>query len=205
MGFIKNTMNLNCLVVFSFSLFFACASKIPQKVVVRSHEGFASWYGPSFHGKKTASGEIYDMHAFTAAHPTLPFQTLVRVFSNDAFVDVLINDRGPFVKGRILDLSYAAAKQLKVLHKGSAWVRLEVLAPAASPQFQLQFGSFSDEKNALQLKARLMTLGIAPIDVTPIKKAHRVVSNLIMTEPEAMTLKAKFKKLGFDSLLLHPQ
>ena len=91
--------------------------------------GIASWYGPGFHGKATASGEPYDMYAFTAAHKTLPFGTVVRVVDLDTgrSVVVRINDRGPFVPGRIIDLSYAAAEALGILDRGTARVGLVVL------------------------------------------------------------------------------
>jgi rare lipoprotein A len=90
-------------------------------------EGLAVWYGPGFHGKRTASGEIYDMHALTAAHPTLPFGTWVRVTNpkNGRSVVVRINDRGPFGGRYIIDLSYAAAKAIGAL--SATRVRLEVL------------------------------------------------------------------------------
>lgn len=91
--------------------------------------GIASWYGPGFHGKVTASGEPYDMYAFTAAHKTLPFGTVVRVvdLSTGRSVVVRINDRGPFVPGRIIDLSYAAAEALGMVERGTARVGLVVL------------------------------------------------------------------------------
>ena len=92
--------------------------------------GVASWYGPNFNGKKTASGEVFDMYALTAAHRSLPFGTLVRVtrLDNGASVVVRINDRGPFKKDRIIDLSYAAARQIGLLESGTALVRLEVVS-----------------------------------------------------------------------------
>jgi len=88
--------------------------------------GIASWYGPNFHGRRTASGERYDMHHMTAAHKTLPFGTIVEVhdLDNDRRVRVRITDRGPFVRGRILDLSYAAAKKLDMIGPGTAHVEL---------------------------------------------------------------------------------
>jgi rare lipoprotein A len=91
--------------------------------------GIASWYGKEFHKKKTASGERYNMYDLTAAHRTLPFGTRVRVtnLDNNRSVIVRINDRGPFKKGRIIDLSYAAAKKLKMLESGTAKVRVESL------------------------------------------------------------------------------
>lgn len=91
--------------------------------------GIASWYGPDFHGKRTADGEIYNMYAHTAASRTLPFNTLVKVINldNGRSTVVRINDRGPFVKGRIIDLSYAAAKDLGMIATGTARVKLIVL------------------------------------------------------------------------------
>jgi len=91
--------------------------------------GTASYYGTAFHGKKTASGERFNMHALTAAHPTLPFGVRVRVtnLDNGKSVVVRINDRGPFKKGRIIDLSHGAAREIGMIGTGTARVRLEVL------------------------------------------------------------------------------
>ena len=91
--------------------------------------GEASYYGPKFHGKKTANGEIFDMYKKSAAHKTLPFNTVLEVtnLENDQQVIVRVNDRGPFVKGRILDLSYAAAKEIDMIANGVARVRIRIL------------------------------------------------------------------------------
>ncbi len=95
--------------------------------------GFASWYGPQFDGRPTANGERYDMHAMTAAHPTLPFGTVleVRDLDNGKSCRVRINDRGPFVRGRIVDLSYAAARALDMVGPGTARVELAVVSPGS--------------------------------------------------------------------------
>src|SRR5262245_58612998 len=95
--------------------------------------GLASWYGPGFHGRRTASGEIYDQDALTAAHPSLPFGTRVRVtnLDNGRAVDVRITDRGPFVGGRVIDLSRAAASVVGLIGPGVCRVRLEVVSPTA--------------------------------------------------------------------------
>lgn len=92
-------------------------------------EGNASWYGNKFHGRRTASGEVFDSNALTAAHPTLPFGTVVRVtsMSNGASVDVRINDRGPYTRGRIIDLSQAAASQIGLASQGVGAVKLEIV------------------------------------------------------------------------------
>ena len=97
-------------------------------------EGMASWYGPNFHGRPTANGERYNQHGMTAAHPTLPLGTRVRVknLENGKVVWVRINDRGPYAKGRVLDLSYGAARRLGMVNKGTARVRIEVLQWPAS-------------------------------------------------------------------------
>ncbi len=91
--------------------------------------GIASWYGPGFHGKRTASGEIYDMYGISAAHKTLPFGTIVKVVDLETgrSVVVRINDRGPFIEGRIIDLSYGAAKELGMVEKGLAKVGLKIV------------------------------------------------------------------------------
>ncbi|HUC60431.1 MAG TPA: septal ring lytic transglycosylase RlpA family protein [Alphaproteobacteria bacterium] len=93
--------------------------------------GIASWYGPNFHGKYTANGEVYDMNALTAAHPTLPLPSIVRVtdLDNGRSIVVRINDRGPYVPGRIIDLSRRAAQLLGMIGPGTAKVRVQILAP----------------------------------------------------------------------------
>lgn len=126
-----------------------------------SQRGMASWYGEDFHGKQTSNKEIYDMHAMTAAHKTLPFGTHVRVtnLNNGKSVVVRINDRGPFVKGRIIDLSYAAAQKLGMAETGVAPVVIKVLkrfSPKKSSQrYAIQVGSFAEKRNAKILRAKL--------------------------------------------------
>jgi len=95
-------------------------------------DGFASWYGPGFHGKRTSNGEVYDMHAMTAAHKTLPMGTALRVTRTDTGTSIVVrlNDRGPFVAGRIIDLSYSAAHALGMIGSGTAPVRIEALQRA---------------------------------------------------------------------------
>ena len=122
--------------------------------------GVASWYGYPFHGRAAASGDIYDMEQMTAAHKTLAFGTMVRVhdLDNDKTVDVRINDRGPFVDGRIIDLSHAAARAIEMIGPGTARVRLEILsapAPLAPAHFGVQVGAFRNRENAERLR-RLM-------------------------------------------------
>jgi rare lipoprotein A len=129
-----------------------------------TQSGIASWYGPGFHGQATASGAIYDQNELTAAHQTLPMGTRVMVtnLNNGRAVEVLVNDRGPFAKGRIIDLSHAAARSIDMIGPGTAPVRVEVIeAPTkmqsipTSLEYTLQLGSFSRLENAEQLRAFL--------------------------------------------------
>lgn len=130
-----------------------------------SAEGLASWYGRRFHGKKTASGELYDMYAMTAAHPTLPIPSYARVtaLNNGRSVVVRINDRGPFHSNRIIDVSYTAAHKLGFIGHGSTRVRVESIDPAAADVrgsavregVYLQVGAFSRPESALRLRERL--------------------------------------------------
>lgn len=122
--------------------------------------GLASWYGKMFHGRPTASGETYDMYAMTAAHPTLPIPSYVRVThaGNGRSVVVRVNDRGPFHPGRIIDLSYAAAFRLGYIQAGSAAVEVESIIPGEQKQagdVYLQVGAFSSRENAENLRTRL--------------------------------------------------
>jgi len=120
-------------VVLSLAAFSSCgggAKKPVTKANTSGETGMASWYGKKFHGRKTASGERFNMYKMTAAHRTLPFGSKVKVTSieNKKSVVVRINDRGPFTKGRIIDLSYSAAKKIDMIKKGVVKVRIEVLS-----------------------------------------------------------------------------
>lgn len=153
--------------------------------------GIASWYGKRFHGRKTSNGEIYNMYAMSAAHPTLPLPSYVKVTnpSNGRSVIVRVNDRGPFKHSRIIDLSYAAAYKLRILDRGSAHVEIEAVNAAFAAQnktttpvpklseasnsasntstqtittpFFVQVGAFKLEANANTLKQKIQNLGIA--------------------------------------------
>jgi rare lipoprotein A len=141
----------------------ACAS-LPKKESSNVQTGLASWYGPNFHGKTTSSREIYNMYDMTAAHRSLPFGTYVMVtnMNNGRSVRVKINDRGPFVKGRIIDLSYAAAQVLDAVGPGVIPVKIEILtdeSPSISAQrFVVQVGSFVNKDNASSLQKKLKNL-----------------------------------------------
>jgi len=140
-----------------------CSAKRPPTSRPASGEvtGVASWYGPGFHGKATTSGEIYDQEAMTAAHPTWPLGTRVRVtnLDNGRQATVRINDRGPFVGGRAIDLSRAAARKLDMIGPGTCRVRLEPLvAPGTSLEvrFAVQVAAFDDESDAKSFRRRLV-------------------------------------------------
>jgi rare lipoprotein A len=123
--------------------------------------GIASWYGAPYHNRRGSNGEIYDMHAMTAAHRTLPLGSVVRVTNpaNDKSVIVRITDRGPFIAGRIIDLSQAAAKQIGLIQRGTAEVRVELLKTPApldgGGKWAVQIGGFEKEKAARDLAGHL--------------------------------------------------
>ena len=124
-----------------------------------TEKGLASWYGKPFHGRRAADGEIYNMYKMVAAHRTLPFNSLVRVtdLQNGRQVVVRIIDRGPFVKNRIIDLSFGAARALDMVGPGVAPVRLQLISggnPAAG-EFTVQVGAFAVRSNAERLRKRL--------------------------------------------------
>ena len=133
----------------------------PSVTEGEAETGLASWYGHPYHGRQTSSGEVYDMNTMTAAHRTLPFGTwvLVRNLENQLTTQVRINDRGPFIEGRIIDLSRAAAEEIAMLGPGTALVRLEIIsrptAPAAAAKYSVQVGSFKDRANAEDLQVQL--------------------------------------------------
>jgi rare lipoprotein A len=121
--------------------------------------GEASWYGPGFHGRRTASGEIFDMHAISAAHRTLPLGTVIEVrnLENGRTLVARVNDRGPWVHGRIVDLSMAAAEELGLYRSGVARVRVTVVGGPLEPAtgYWIQVGAFREEKRARALQAEL--------------------------------------------------
>jgi rare lipoprotein A len=145
-----------------------------QSAVGYVEQGVASWYGPDFHGGRTATGETYDMHAMTGAHPTLPLPTWVRVtnLENGRSVVVRLNDRGPFAHDRIIDLSRAAAEALDMVRAGTARVEVRSLATGdAAPAggaaaYYAQAGAFTSRDNAEALASRLRDAGIEGVTVT---------------------------------------
>lgn len=171
-----------------------------------SEEGVASWYGSDFHGKVAASGERYDMNAKTAAHKVLPFGTVVRVtnLENGKTTDVRINDRGPFVEARIIDLSRTAAQEIDILNKGTAMVRIETLNKVAGLQdgelkgrFYVQLGSFTKEANADGLvktlgKGGTKARSLYSVNVNMWRVQAGPYANLSAAEKAADKLRAEF-------------
>jgi len=148
-------------VVLTFLAVLSSCARAPYHPRGGIETGVASWYGPDFHGKFTSNKEIYDMYDMTAAHRTLPFGTYVMVtnLDNGRTATVRINDRGPFVGDRIIDLSYAAARVLGMIGPGTVPVRLEVLrgiSPAPGGRgWSVQAGSFISKDNASNLARKL--------------------------------------------------
>jgi len=178
--------------------------------------GLASWYGKKFHGRRTSSGETYDMYAMTAAHKTLPLPTWVRVtnLDNGKSVVVKVNDRGPFHAGRIIDLSYAAASKLGVLARGTAPVEVIALTPeksadmdetSVSSQFPawVQVGAFSRWQNAHQLQQRLLEqAGINGI-IKPLEQnaglAYRVWLGPVDNPQHLQQIREKLPEWGIEA------
>jgi len=175
--------------------------------------GVASWYGPTFHGGNTSSGEQYDMYGMTAAHKTLPLPCYARVTNlrNGRSVVVRINDRGPFVANRLIDLSYTAAAKLDMLREGTTLVEVRALTPgvpeeltrtaqAPPPTLYVQAGAFSAEPNAQHLLERLHDAGLASaFVVSPLEgKSHlyRVRVGPVGSVAEFDQLAARLAALG---------
>jgi rare lipoprotein A len=171
--------------------------------------GVASWYGPGFHEGVTSSGERYDMHAMTAAHKTLPLPSYVQVtnLANGRSVVVRVNDRGPFKDGRIIDLSYAAAKKLDMIRDGTTFVEVRALSPDGSappadqksPMF-VQAGAFATESNAARLLERLRAHGLKKSflseDRSTGKRLWRVRIGPIPSVSEFDRIIASLRRLG---------
>jgi rare lipoprotein A len=183
----------------------------PEKRELRRGEvqyGVASWYGADFHGKSTSSGEVYDMYQFTCAHNTLPLGTIVMVtnLENGRSLELKVNDRGPFVKERIIDVSYAAAQMLGMWEKGTASVKVEVIgsAPELVQRFTLQVGSFVDETNAQRLAEQLRknfdNVSITTLE-TQTQKYHRVRVGQFDTRELALVMAKKLAQMGFNVMV----
>lgn len=185
--------------------------------------GIASWYGTKFHGRRTSSGEPYDMYAMTAAHKTLPIPIYVEVTSleNNKTVIVRVNDRGPFAEGRIIDLSYVAAKKLGIDKNGTGRVEIRTINPRKQPvdaqpaapvrvatknpdgQLYLQVGAFTDHANATQLLTRLVSATGENVLINRKsagnQNVYRVRIGPLNSESEAIRIRKELNPLGIDA------
>lgn len=194
-----------------------------------TEKGLASWYGNKFHGHRTSNGETYDMYAMTAAHKTLPLPTYVRVthLDNGRSVIVKVNDRGPFHKGRIIDLSYSAAKKLGITATGTAKVKVVAIDPKvyqqnhpyqpkikrtaalvtkserlAKSKLYLQVGAFSNKKNAVQLQKRLIRIFSAKqvhAEFTADEKMYRLRIGPLLSNAHAEKVSALLMNKGIST------
>lgn len=175
--------------------------------MAKAETGLASWYGGKFHGRMTSSGEVFDTNTLTAAHRTLPFGTIVRVtdLDNGKSVLVKINDRGPFVDGRIIDLSRAAAEELGMVDNGVAHVNLQIVDfVSQSDLFAVQVGAYGQEKNAQKVVALLTSDGFTVTTEKSQLGVTRVFVRALSAQELAETEK-KLVKLGFDSYLIRKE
>jgi rare lipoprotein A len=189
--------------------------------------GIASWYGPQFNGRRTANGERYDMHAMTAAHKSLPFGTVVEIrdLDNGRTCRVRINDRGPFVRGRVVDLSYAAARALDMVGPGTAHVELAVVTPgeveetlpaepvevpaASAPTpsqasvtaFTVQVGAFGEAARAETLRD-LLARHFPDATVRSDGTWNRVQVGRFASRSEAERFRRKLERLGWAGLVV---
>ncbi len=217
------------IIALGFIFLFSCAPKykpvkiykIPGKrryYIKYSEVGYASWYGKKFHGRPTASGEIYDMYKLTAAHKKLPLGTYVKVtnLSNGKSVIVKINDRGPYVRGRIIDLSYAAAKKIGMVKKGVQKVKIVAIKYpyyikkyknifAYRKIFSVQVGSYRFKNNAKIMMSTLKRF----TKKTFYRKVkingdlyYRVYAGSYSSKKAAKRLLAKLLRNGFDGFIV---
>jgi rare lipoprotein A len=183
-----------------------------------AERGIASWYGPDFHGKLTSNGEVYDMHAMTAAHKTLPLPCYARVtnLNNGKSVVVRINDRGPFHGNRLIDLSYSAARKLDIVAPGTGLVEVRTLSTADTPRRQtalaaspaavyIQVGAFSNRGSAERMLARLSEIPAAVriSEATAATQAlYRVRIGPLARVEDVDDLSERINSLGIDTYVV---
>jgi rare lipoprotein A len=212
----------NAFVVFFVLLFAACGRRTNSRAnfppppapanaiatIGAAETGVASWYGDPYHGRAAANGEIFDMNAFTAAHRTLPFETWVNVqnLSNGKDVNVRITDRGPFVDGRIIDLSRRAAQSIAMIGPGLARVKLTVISPppdAPLALYSVQLGAFTLREPAEALRSRVPSSfpkAKLSCESKPAPLCRVTVGSL--PRQDAAALRQQLKQAGFPGFLL---
>jgi rare lipoprotein A len=195
----------------TISLLASCATyeKYPE-----SGYAVASWYGSEFHGRPTSSGEIFDMYSFTCAHKEFPFGTKLKItnVSNNKSVNCIVNDRGPFISGRDIDLSYAAADEVGIIGKGTSRVRIEhmgrdttyvkeVMYLTSTGPFAIQVGSFRELSNAVRLK-KVLELKYDKVYINEVKMKggafYRVRIGKFLKTEDAVRLARTLADEGFS-------
>ena len=208
----RTEQSLSIILILLFLFFPACVRTkyFPEGNIQR---GVASWYGEEFHGKLTSNKEIYNMNDLTAAHKTLPFGTHVIVtnLNNNKSVTVRINDRGPFVEGRDIDLSYAAAKVLDMIGPGVIPVTMEIirhLSPSPSSQkYTVQIGSFVKRTNAIDLK-RNLGLKFGSVYITEFRTGNQTYYRVRIkatSRANAEKIAARLQQNGYTVIILEEQ
>jgi len=196
-----------------------------KKIIPFKEEGYASWYGKRYHGRKTSIGETYDMYQMTGAHKTLPLPCYIKVtnLKNQRSVVIRVNDRGPFIDKRIVDLSYAAAHRLDIIKNGSELVKIEMINPSSRKEnlkkihndsltltsnkyFYIQAGAFSSEENATNLMNRITRIKFK--DSLSLKKVNKDSLHLVTIGPyeskeiAKKSLKKILKKIQLNSFII---
>jgi rare lipoprotein A len=207
-----------CLTM-AFLMIAACAGVSRQEPGSSTQRGVASWYGPGFHGNPTANGERYNMWALTAAHRTLPFGTQIHVQSvgTGKSVIVRINDRGPFIRGRVIDLSYGAARELAMIGKGTEEVILTVIhssstgfshnvSKRSTDNYWIQAGSFTTLTQAVSLREQLANkyphVRLKTVNL-PTGQSHRVQIGTFLSQEQANTVATELKRtFNLDPILI---
>lgn len=186
----------------------AQAAETAVSARISRETGTASWYGREMQDKATASGELFDMHAFTAAHRLLPLGTVVRITNLENFksIKVKINDRGPFVRNRVIEVSYGAAKELGFAAQGTATVKIESIDPVSEgTNFTVQAAAFAEEENARLLKERLNrrfeTVFIVPFE-SNAGRFYRVRVGSYATEEKAERIASKLTLEGLEPMVI---
>ena len=215
----KGSLNLPFAPIVLLTLLLTSCSIIPIPRIHRvkrvkpgyTEVGYASWYGPKFHGRRTSSGEAFNMYDMTCAHRTLPLGTILLVtnLENGRSVVVRVNDRGPFVKGRIIDLSYAAARALGMVDKGVVKVRIKVLGFSKgyrSKSYWVQAAAFLDRIKAIKLARRLRKHGAKIIaERTRGVMLYKVRFGPFKTKQEAERKARELAKNGIFSFIVSPR
>ncbi len=219
----KNTVLFGMVLIIFMS--FGCGSKKSSSGYRHSDElknvdgytqtGLASWYGDKEHGNLAASGERFSKYDYTAAHKSLPFGTIVRVtnLENGKDVVVNINDRGPFIRGRIIDLSYSSAKSIDLVRTGVAKVKVEVISSPSrrnenyfKPIYTVQVGSFSSKVNAMGLKDELSSSITRDVRIESIEikgdMYYRVRVGMYSSKSKAESMKKKLRDSGYSGKVI---